>query len=138
MTKATGRVPFAFGIRFAAVSTGSRGRTFGWGMSSCCPSRGQSTEPLLCLWTNGDFFLVDGNVTVYNKNRAECLGRYRYHPFRWTYIHFNVIGGVLSSAREFHSSYTYTGALGDSSSCTWWHSIVYDLYLFVLDLCISW
>ena len=45
---------------------------------------------------------------------------------------------VLSSAREFHWSYTYTGALGDSSSCTCWHSIVYDLYLFVLDLCISW
>ena len=46
--------------------------------------------------------------------------------------------GLLSSAREFHWSYTYTGALGDSSSCTCWHSIVYDLYLFVLDLCISW
>ena len=45
---------------------------------------------------------------------------------------------VFSSAREFHWSYTYTGALGDSSSCTCWHSIVYDLYLFVLDLCISW
>ena len=45
---------------------------------------------------------------------------------------------LLSSAREFHWSYTYTGALGDSRSCTCWHSIVYDLYLFVLDLCISW
>ena len=45
---------------------------------------------------------------------------------------------LLSSAREFHWSYTYTRAFGDSSSCTCWHSIVYDLYLFVLDLCISW
>ena len=50
----------------------------------------------------------------------------------------NIIGGVLSSAREFHWSYAYTRALGDSSSCTCWNSILYDLYLFVLDLCISW
>jgi len=46
--------------------------------------------------------------------------------------------GMLSSAREFHWSYTYTRALGDSSSCTCWHSILYDLHLFALDLCISW
>jgi len=26
-----------------AVWAGSGGRTFGWGMSSCCPSRRQST-----------------------------------------------------------------------------------------------
>jgi len=45
---------------------------------------------------------------------------------------------VLSSAREFHWSYTYTRALGDSSSCICWHYILYDLYLFVFDLCISW
>jgi len=43
----TGRVPFAFGIGFAAVWAGCGARTAGWGMSSCCPSRGQSTEPLL-------------------------------------------------------------------------------------------
>jgi len=72
----TGRLPFAFGIGFAAVWAGCGARTAGWGMSCCCPSRGQSTEPLLFLWTNGDFFLVDGNVTVHKKNRAECLGRY--------------------------------------------------------------
>ena len=45
---------------------------------------------------------------------------------------------MLSSAREFHWSYTYTRAFGDSSLCTCWHSIVYDLYLFVFDLSISW
>jgi len=45
---------------------------------------------------------------------------------------------MLSSARELHWSYTYTRAFCASSLCTCWHSIVYDLYLFVLDLCIFW
>ena len=59
------------------------------------------------------------------------------HPVICDYSRW-LLSALLSSAREFHWSYTYTGALGDSSSCTCWHSIVYDLYLFVLDLCISW
>jgi len=134
----TGRVFFAFGIGFAAIWAGSGGRTLGWGLSSCCPSRGQSTKPLLFFVHQRRFFVLDGNDTVHNKNRAECFCWYRCQPSRWTYMNSNVIGGVLSSAREFHWSYTYTRALADSSSCTCWHSIVYDLYLFILDLCISW
>jgi len=83
-------------------------------------------------------FLVDGNDTFHNKTRAECLGRYRYRRFTWTYINSDAIAEVLSSAREFHWSCSHTRALGDSSSCIRWHSILYDLYTFALDLCISW
>jgi len=107
-------------------------------MSSCFPSRWRSTESLLFFCTSGDFFVVDSNDIVHKKNHAECLGRNRDRPFRWIYMNFNVMGGVLSSAQEFHWSYTYTRALGESSSYTCWHSILYYLYVFVLDLCISW
>jgi len=176
----TGRVPFAFGIGFAAVCAGCGARTVGWGMSCCCPSQKSSTEPflcfaltatfssgryryrpeeksrgvlgvvwdgsggrtfgwymsccypsrrrstesLLCLCTNGDLFLVDGNDTVYKRNRAESLEGYRYRPFRWNDMNSNVFRVVLSSAREHHWSYTYTRALGDPSKCTCWHSIL--------------
>ena len=81
MTKATGRVPFAFGIGFAAVWAGCGGRTVGWGMSCCCPSRRGSTEPLLFFALTAIFF-SERSVTVHKKNRAECLGRYRYRPIR--------------------------------------------------------
>jgi len=42
-TMVTGRVPFAFGIGFAAFWAGCGARTAGWGMSCCCPSRRQAT-----------------------------------------------------------------------------------------------
>ena len=50
----TGRVRFAFGIGFAAVWAGCGARTAAWGMSCCCPSRGQSTEPLLREGANAE------------------------------------------------------------------------------------
>ena len=90
-----------------------------------------------CVLT-ASFLVVDGHETVYKINRAERYGCYRHQPLRWTYMNSNVIGEILSSAWDFHRSYTYTRALGDSSSCTCWRFILYDLYLFVLDLCISW
>ena len=123
----TCRVPFAFGIGFAAIWAISGARTAGWGMSCFCPSRRQSTKSLLSFDTDGDFFVLDGNNTVYKKTRAECFGWYRYQPFRCTSINSNVVGGVLISPPELHWSYTYTRALGDSSSCICWHSILYDV-----------
>ena len=59
-----GRVPFAFGIGFAAVWAGCGARTVGWGMSCCCPSRRRSTESLLCFALSAIF----------------SSGRYRYRP----------------------------------------------------------
>jgi len=61
---------------------GSGGRTFGWRMSSCCPSRRRSSESLLCLCPDSGFFLVDSNATVYKKPGAVYLGRYRFRLFR--------------------------------------------------------
>jgi len=57
-------------------------------------------------------------------NRAECLGRSWYCSCQRTYIKLNVTERVLSSARVLHWTCTYTGAHGDSSSCTPLHSIV--------------
>jgi len=84
---------------------------------------------------NGDIFLVDSNDPVQKKTRAECLGRHRCRPFRWTHINFNVNGGVLSSAPEFRWSCTHTRALGDSSLCTCWHAIV--VWLVVVCNCFA-
>ena len=66
----TGRVPFAFGIGFAAVWAGCGARTAGWGMSCCCPRRRQSTEPRLFFVHYRRFFVLDSIDTVHKKHRA--------------------------------------------------------------------
>jgi len=45
---------------------------------------------------------------------------------------------LLGSAREFHWSYTYTGLLVTQARVLVGIPLLYDLYLFVFDLCISW
>ena len=88
-TMVTGRVPFAFGIGFAAAWAGCRARTAGWGMSCCCPSRRWSTEPLWCFCTNGDFFQWTVSIPSTRRIAQSALGglgRFWWPAVRLAYV----------------------------------------------------